>query len=247
MLIFNSALLIITTLILAIKYKIIRKLKKCENFLLFLLPFLIIAEVALIIHAESPSTKSEITADGMLEYVVGALSFISTLVLSILALWQTKQLDKENSESQQLLNTMNERANEIAAQSNELNMITKIIEFQMDRYQRLEHLLYRYCELMDSNSINSILTRVKKQYAREQQEVDLNRRNEFSRRRIESQTTASNITLLLSQDCRSKNGKGCLIESMKKLDEAAFSHGIPFENDKKYLTSIEECRKVFFV
>ena len=54
----------------------------------------------------------------MLGYVVGSLSFLSTLLLSILALWQTKQLNKENMKSQQLMNTMNERANEIAVQSN---------------------------------------------------------------------------------------------------------------------------------
>ena len=230
--IFNSALLIVTIVILVIKYKIISKVKKTEHFLLFALPFLIIAEIAFIIHSESPRTKSEITADGMLEYVVGALSFISTLVLSLLALWQTKQLNKENSKSQQLMNRMNERANEIAAQSNELNMITKIVDFQIDRYYKIEQLLYRYCELMDSNSINSVLIRVKKRYAREQEEADNNRRYEFSKLRIESQIISSNISMILSQDCREKSEKEALIKSMKELYSVAFPSVPPFENEK---------------
>lgn len=226
-------------------YKVISKFKINENFLLFVLPIAVIIEAAYIIHVESPGTTSEITADGMLGYVVGSLSFLSTLLLSILALWQTKQLNKENMKSQQLMNKMNERANEIAVQSNELNMITKIVDVQFERYQKIEHLLYQYCELMDSDSINSILTRVNKRLAKEQEEVNKTRRDNWSKLRIESQNIASNIKLLLSQDYREKSNEYNLIESMKKLDSKAFTKGMPSENDKQYLNSIEECRKEY--
>lgn len=60
-----------------------------------------------IVHNESPNKISEITADGMLGYIIGFLSFITTGVLALYALFQTKQSNdiaqKYNDMTKQLL------------------------------------------------------------------------------------------------------------------------------------------------
>ncbi len=60
-----------------------------------------------IVHLDSPSIISEITADGMLGYIIGYLSFITTGILAVYALFQTKQSNdiaqKYNDMTNQLL------------------------------------------------------------------------------------------------------------------------------------------------
>lgn len=67
-----------------------------------------------LIHIYAPRTTSEITADGILGYVVGALSFASTLILSALALWQTHTIQKENDKSQEKMEEITKQANAIS-------------------------------------------------------------------------------------------------------------------------------------
>ena len=47
--------------------------------------------IPIIVHLDSPNIISEITADGMLGYIIGCLSFITTGILAVYALFQTKQ------------------------------------------------------------------------------------------------------------------------------------------------------------
>ena len=60
-----------------------------------------------IVHSFSPGILSEITADGMLGYIIGYLSFITTGILALYALFQTKQSNdiaqKYNDMTNQLL------------------------------------------------------------------------------------------------------------------------------------------------
>lgn len=58
----------------------------------------------LIIHIEAPNKKSEITADGLLGYIVSFISAAVTAVLALYAIYQTKQA-----------NEMTKRANKLAA------------------------------------------------------------------------------------------------------------------------------------
>ena len=63
--------------------------------------------IPVIVHLDSPSIISEITADGMLGYIIGYLSFITTGILALYALFQTKQSNdiaqKYNDMTNQLL------------------------------------------------------------------------------------------------------------------------------------------------
>ena len=65
--------------------------------------------IAFIVHIEADKRVSQITADGMLEYIVGFLSFGATMLLSIYALYQTNHS-----------NDMAKKANEITEKSNEI-------------------------------------------------------------------------------------------------------------------------------
>ncbi len=68
-----------------------------------------------IVHRDSPSRISEITADGMLGYIIGYLSFITTSILALYAIAQTKQ------------------SNDIAQQYNKLT--TQLIEIDKNNHK----------------------------------------------------------------------------------------------------------------
>ena len=84
---------------------------------------LLLTIVPLFVGWFAPHCKSEITADGILEYIVGALSFASTLALSALALWQTQKIQTESDKAQEEMKELSNRANE-------LNLITKVVDFE---------------------------------------------------------------------------------------------------------------------
>ncbi len=74
--------------------------------------FVIIA-IPLIISFVSPEIHSEITADGILGYIIEWVTVISTIVLSGVAVWQTRasntMAEQANEVSQKLLNLENNR------------------------------------------------------------------------------------------------------------------------------------------
>ncbi len=74
---------------------------------------LIIIGTPIIVHYRSPQKRSEITADGMLGYIIGSLGFLSTLILSALALWQTHHNQQENDKAQEELKKLNDRMLEL--------------------------------------------------------------------------------------------------------------------------------------
>lgn len=80
---------------------------------------MIIVEIILLItaftiHILSPLVSSEISADGMLAYVGSAVAGIGSISVAIIALWQTKQIQQENSEAQTRLEKLTSDANDIS-------------------------------------------------------------------------------------------------------------------------------------
>ncbi len=209
-----------------------------------------------IIHISSPHCSSEITADGMIEFVVGGLSCISTIALAAVTVWHTEILQRENDSAQQRLEDMakdandisrelvqmNERANELAKNANELNMITVIIENQTKKYQRLEQLLYRYSELMDSNNVKSYLLNVVKANSDSSPNYLRTKKNEFASFKNEAQHLASEIRLIIMQENRNIVSRNDLNDFMKELDSAVFNERIRYETDTPYLDEVEQCR-----
>lgn len=84
--------------------------KKISNVIIaIVLIILIIIGIAipLVVHFKSGDVTSEITADGMLNYISGYLSSLATILLALYAIWQTKQANdisqKYNDMTNQLL------------------------------------------------------------------------------------------------------------------------------------------------
>lgn len=86
----------------------------------------------LAVHFISPATRSEITADGILEYLVGTLAFISTLILSGLALWQTHKIQKGADEAQSRMEQMTKDANDISVRMESLAIEANRISQRME-------------------------------------------------------------------------------------------------------------------
>lgn len=81
--------------------------KKCKNWVAVIICLVLGVGVPLAVHFLSPSVVSEISADGMLTYIVEAISAIATFTLALVALWQTseanKMTDKANALSERML------------------------------------------------------------------------------------------------------------------------------------------------
>lgn len=80
--------------------------------LIILIISLIIA--VLMIHNFSSMINSEISADGMLAYIGSAVAGIGSIIVATIALWQTKQMQQENSEAQTRLEKLTGDANYIS-------------------------------------------------------------------------------------------------------------------------------------
>lgn len=66
--------------------------------------------IPLIIHLSAPFVPSELSADGVLAYVIEAVSAVATFTLALVAVWQTK---KANNLTEQA-NAMTNQANDIS-------------------------------------------------------------------------------------------------------------------------------------
>ena len=76
----------------------------------------------LLVHFLSPSTVSEISADGMLEFIVTGLSGLATMALSVVAVWQTQRANEQTDKANALAEKANEQtkiANDLAIKANE--------------------------------------------------------------------------------------------------------------------------------
>ena len=95
----------------------------------FALAFVLIL-TPIIIRACSPSVSSEISADGLLSYIIQAVSAAGTIFLAYVAIRQNEQFKLENDKTQ-------ERLEKIALTANELSIIAKVIEYESSNLSRL--------------------------------------------------------------------------------------------------------------
>lgn len=86
------------------------RLGKCMFVIIYLVLF-----IPFVVHELSPEIESEITADGMLNYLITCISALGTITLAIVSLKQT------------------ERANDMAAKANEMSR--KMIDIEKERYK----------------------------------------------------------------------------------------------------------------
>lgn len=77
------------------------------------------------------------------------LTYVSTIALGILAVWQNQKFKEENDKSQ-------ERLEKLTIQANELSIISKIIEAESIRIEQTNHALdkiYSYCDYQKISSL----------------------------------------------------------------------------------------------
>lgn len=95
----------------------------------FALAFVLIL-TPIIIRVCSPSVSSEISADGLLSYIIQAVSAAGTIFLAYVAIRQNEQFKLENDKTQ-------EKLKKIALTANELSIIAKVIEYESSNLSRL--------------------------------------------------------------------------------------------------------------
>lgn len=78
------------------------------------------------------------------------LTYASTVSLGLLAMWQNKKMQEENDAAQ-------EKLEDIILRSNELNIISKIIEHEERRIQQMQEKMNAYMQLCDPQAIGLAL------------------------------------------------------------------------------------------
>lgn len=87
----------------------------------------------IIIDIESPNKKSEITADGLLGYIVSFISAAVTAVLALYAIYQTNQANKMTERANKATVDADKRAYELTKQANLI--AEKALEIERINYQ----------------------------------------------------------------------------------------------------------------
>lgn len=81
------------------------------------------------------------------------LTYVSTVSLGLLAVWQNKRFKEENDVSQ-------ERLEQLARQANEISTINKIIEYETDNLSRLRAAIDEFSNICDPSAIAASYVRV---------------------------------------------------------------------------------------
>lgn len=102
--------------------------------------------IPVIVHIFSPNVNSEITADGLIGYVIQTISALGTVLLAYVAIWQNKKMQEENDNAQN-------RMEKIALEANNLNIIAKIIEHEQYNLANLKKALDEFSEACDPQKI----------------------------------------------------------------------------------------------
>ena len=103
---------------------------KEHRWYIILIALVVLVSVPILITILAPSVSSEISADGMLGYVIQAISAGGTIFLAYVAIRQNEKFKEENDRTQ-------ERLEKIAANANELSIVAKIIEYESANIARL--------------------------------------------------------------------------------------------------------------
>lgn len=93
----------------------------------------------LVVHIFSPDLDSEITADGLLGYVIQGISAFGTILLAYVAIWQNQKMQQDNDKAQN-------RMENIALEANNLNIIAKIIEHEQNNHTNLKSAIDEFSE-----------------------------------------------------------------------------------------------------
>lgn len=111
------------------KFQISKWFKK-HIWCIVLTVFAVLILVPVLITILAPSVSSEISADGLLGYIIQAISAIGTIFLAYVAIRQNERFKEENDKTQ-------ERLEKIALNANELSVIGKVIEYESANIARL--------------------------------------------------------------------------------------------------------------
>lgn len=103
---------------------------KEHRWCILLIALVVLVSVPILITILAPSVSSEISADGMLGYVIQAISAGGTIFLAYVAIRQNEKFKEENDRTQ-------ERLEKVAANANELSIVAKIIEYESANIARL--------------------------------------------------------------------------------------------------------------
>ena len=136
--------------------------------MLIALVFIAMIIIPVVIHVKSPNIVSEITADGLLDYLGNCVVAVPTIVIAIIAIWQTnkanklaEEANKSASESEKIAEKSNEIAERAICLTEQANIYTtnanKIAEKANDISQKLLELeeLRQTLELRPSFAITS--------------------------------------------------------------------------------------------
>lgn len=95
-------------------------MKKTAIKTVIIVAVIVIIAVPLFINYLAPKASSEITADGLLSYIISAGTATGTILLAYIAVWQNKKFQKENTVIQERLEKLTREANEISSKMLEM-------------------------------------------------------------------------------------------------------------------------------
>ena len=107
------------------KFQISKWFKK-HIWCIVLTVFAVLILVPVLITILAPSVSSEISADGMLGYIIQAVSAAGTILLAYVAIRQNERFKEENDLAQQRLEELTKRANE-------LSIIGKVFDYERNK------------------------------------------------------------------------------------------------------------------
>lgn len=86
------------------------------------------------------------------------LTYVSTITLGLLAVWQNKRFKEENDKSQK-------RMEELANNANEISLLSKVIEYESARISRLKYLQHNFSEACSMASASAEISDVSEKQA----------------------------------------------------------------------------------
>lgn len=102
-----------------------------------LIVFSLIVLIPVLITIIAPYVSSEVSADGLLGYIIQALSAVGTIFLAYIAIRQNERFKEENDKAQA-------RLEKIALNANELSLIGKVIEYESTNIAKLTEKVEKY-------------------------------------------------------------------------------------------------------
>lgn len=112
---------------------------------LFAVLCLVCLFVPTVVHVFSPRVCSEITADGIMSYIIQTISAIGTISLAGVTIWQNRKMQTENDKAQ-------DRMENLVLQANNTNSVAKIIEYEQNNLTNLKIALDEFSDACNLQS-----------------------------------------------------------------------------------------------